>query len=282
MRNHTLVAAISAGILAIGVAACQQADGASAVAEVAHRGYLGNGAPESSYTSVRHAIQKGFAGVEFDARLTEDRRAVLMHDTTLDRTTDCAGPVSTHTLAEIQECSLDGGGRVPTLLGMMQYVDRLSASEDWDGVVFVHVKVKLDSHAAAGFVKAAREVTDGERRVIFLLENPSDAAPLRGAGWDGFHAGVANNDMPHVPGVLSNPHNVERLGFVVHTTEDWGLTGFAQVVLTYGFDAPGYDARITPARAARVHAEGSLLLGVEGFPQTSEELLNSGADGVFR
>lgn len=280
MRNHTLVAALSVGVFGLGLAVADRAGAEVPATEVAHRGYSGWGAPESTHASMRHAIKKGFAGVEFDVRLTEDGRAVLMHDATVDRTTNCTGAVTSFTLAELQKCDASSptvSARVPTLLGTMQYIDTF----DWDGVVFIHVKVKLDSSAAAGLVKAARELTDGERRVIFVVENPGDEKPLRAAGWDGFHEGAAQNDMPHAAGTLSNNYDVERFGFMVHTEADWSATGFAQVVIAYGYGTGAAAATITPERAERVHAEGSLLLGVVGFPQGEAELRAAGADGAL-
>jgi glycerophosphoryl diester phosphodiesterase len=60
---------------------------------LAHRGG-GTSAPENTLAGLRAAAHHGFRGVEFDAKLTRDGVAVLMHDDTLDRTTDGRGPVA--------------------------------------------------------------------------------------------------------------------------------------------------------------------------------------------
>ncbi|HTS54146.1 MAG TPA: glycerophosphodiester phosphodiesterase [Burkholderiales bacterium] len=60
---------------------------------LAHRGG-GTLAPENTLAGLDVAAQHGFRGVEFDAKLTRDFVVVLMHDDTLDRTTDGRGPVA--------------------------------------------------------------------------------------------------------------------------------------------------------------------------------------------
>src|SRR5262245_61386278 len=60
---------------------------------LAHRGG-GTLAPENTLAGLRAAAAHGFRGVEFDAKLTRDGVAVLMHDETLDRTTNGRGAVA--------------------------------------------------------------------------------------------------------------------------------------------------------------------------------------------
>ncbi len=73
---------------------------------IGHRGAMGH-APENTVASVRRAAALGAAWVEIDVRLTADNRLVLMHDATLERTTDGHGLVEETTLAEI--AALDAG-----------------------------------------------------------------------------------------------------------------------------------------------------------------------------
>jgi len=86
----------------------------------AHRGYHKN-APENSLQSIQNAINKEIEMVEFDIRETKDGKFVLMHDSTLERTTNGAGNVSDFTLAELQQLKLkDNSGvltdeKIPTL-----------------------------------------------------------------------------------------------------------------------------------------------------------------------
>lgn len=73
---------------------------------IGHRGAAG-AAPENTLPALRHAVQAGADAVEFDLRATRDGRLVLLHDGTVDRTTDGSGPVGEMTLAEVRK--LDAG-----------------------------------------------------------------------------------------------------------------------------------------------------------------------------
>jgi glycerophosphoryl diester phosphodiesterase len=87
----------------------------------AHRGG-GTLAPENTLAAIRLGQSMGYAAHEFDVKLTRDDRAILMHDTTLERTTDGLGRAADLTFEELRK--LDAGGwhseafrgeRVPSL-----------------------------------------------------------------------------------------------------------------------------------------------------------------------
>ena len=73
---------------------------------IGHRGAAGR-APENTLASMRTAARLGVRWVEFDVHLSSDRVPVLLHDDTLDRTTDGSGPVDRHTAAGLT--NLDAG-----------------------------------------------------------------------------------------------------------------------------------------------------------------------------
>ncbi len=75
---------------------------------IGHRGARAS-APENTLAGIRRAHAEGASWVEFDVKLTADGHPILMHDETLDRTTDGRGPVAARTLAEVSQ--LDAGGR---------------------------------------------------------------------------------------------------------------------------------------------------------------------------
>ncbi len=72
----------------------------------AHRGASGT-FPENTIPAFREAIRLGVAMIELDVALTRDGHIVLLHDLTLDRTTDGTGPLAEQTLAELK--TLDAG-----------------------------------------------------------------------------------------------------------------------------------------------------------------------------
>ncbi|CAG8639683.1 5544_t:CDS:2, partial [Dentiscutata heterogama] len=59
---------------------------------VGHRGYPAK-YPENTFVSLEQAINIGAEGIESDVRLTKDGQVIMMHDTTLDRTTNGTGSV---------------------------------------------------------------------------------------------------------------------------------------------------------------------------------------------
>lgn len=87
---------------------------------LAHRG-LAAAAPENTLCALRAAWSRGFS-VEIDVRASRDGVPVLLHDPTLDRTTDGTGPVAARTLAELRRLDAGrwfserfAGARIPTL-----------------------------------------------------------------------------------------------------------------------------------------------------------------------
>lgn len=80
----------------------------------AHRGDWRN-APENSMKALLNSIDKGFDLMELDLKMTKDSQLVVMHDNTIDRTTNGKGKVSDFTLGEILKFRLKNGlGRVTT------------------------------------------------------------------------------------------------------------------------------------------------------------------------
>lgn len=103
-------------ILAFGV------DSAFGICELrSHRGNL-NGHPEHTVESYVSTLKAGATLLELDVQLTSDGVPVVIHDTTVDRTTNGTGNVNSKTLAQIQalDAGVDFGGGyagriVPTL-----------------------------------------------------------------------------------------------------------------------------------------------------------------------
>lgn len=80
---------------------------------VAHRGDWRN-APENSLQAIQNCIDMGVDMVEIDVRETKDGHLVLMHDKTIDRTTNGKGFVKDWTLDSLRTLQLKDGLGVPT------------------------------------------------------------------------------------------------------------------------------------------------------------------------
>lgn len=81
---------------------------------IAHRGASGY-APENTLRAFALAIEQGAQMIELDLHLTRDQRVVVIHDPTLNHTTNRQGRVDQMTLDEIKQADAGQGERVPTL-----------------------------------------------------------------------------------------------------------------------------------------------------------------------
>nr|7E0V_A Chain A, Glycerophosphodiester phosphodiesterase [Pyrococcus furiosus DSM 3638]7E0V_C Chain C, Glycerophosphodiester phosphodiesterase [Pyrococcus furiosus DSM 3638] len=79
-----------------------------------HRGYMAK-YPENSLLSIRKAIEAGADGVEIDVWLSKDNKVILMHDETIDRTSNLKGRQKEMTLEELKKANIGMGERIPTL-----------------------------------------------------------------------------------------------------------------------------------------------------------------------
>jgi len=94
----------------------------------AHRGASGL-APENTLAAFRKALELGVDGLEMDLRVTRDGVVVVIHDETLERTTDGRGSVGELTLGEVKRSDAGAkfapafrGERIPTLREVIELV----------------------------------------------------------------------------------------------------------------------------------------------------------------
>jgi glycerophosphoryl diester phosphodiesterase len=80
----------------------------------AHRGFSG-AFPENTMLAFREALKTGCDGIELDVQLSRDGQLVIIHDETLERTTDGKGRVVDHSLEELRR--LNAGAHFPGRLG---------------------------------------------------------------------------------------------------------------------------------------------------------------------
>lgn len=99
---------------------------------IAHRGSRGT-RPENTLISFKTAIDEGAEGIETDVHFSKDKRFIIMHDETVDRTTNGTGLIMDKPLAEIKQ--LDAGikfseefkgTRVPTLEEVVEMLIKIN------------------------------------------------------------------------------------------------------------------------------------------------------------
>lgn len=81
---------------------------------IAHRGASAH-APENTLGAISLAMAQGADGIELDVKRCASGEVVVMHDTTVNRTTNGTGPVYALTLAQLRALDAGQGERVPTL-----------------------------------------------------------------------------------------------------------------------------------------------------------------------
>lgn len=71
--------------------------------------------PENTLTAFARAVELGVEGIELDIHLSADGVPVVLHDETLDRTTNGTGHVGEHTVEQLRALDAGNGDYVPTL-----------------------------------------------------------------------------------------------------------------------------------------------------------------------
>jgi len=91
------------------------------VTTTGHRGAAGL-EPENTLRSFKKALEIGVDAVELDVHLTKDRKLAVIHDSTVDRTTNGHGYVEDLTHKEIRKLDAGKGEQVPTLQEVIDLV----------------------------------------------------------------------------------------------------------------------------------------------------------------
>jgi len=89
---------------------------------IGHRGAPGR-VLENTLGSIEKAIELGVDYVEIDLRLTRDGHVVILHDATIDRTTNGHGRIKDSTLAQVKRMKTKDGQHVPTLEEVLKLTD---------------------------------------------------------------------------------------------------------------------------------------------------------------
>jgi glycerophosphoryl diester phosphodiesterase len=137
----------------------------------AHRGASGR-APENTLEAFRLAVEAGAGGLELDVHMTRDGEIVVIHDETVDRTTDGSGAVAGMTLGELRNLdagyrfSPDGGSTYPYRGRGFRIPTLAEVYEELPGVC-VNIDIKEPQPGAENAVlQVIREANTGERSLV--------------------------------------------------------------------------------------------------------------------
>ncbi len=225
----------------------------------AHRGASAH-APENTLAAFELALRQGTDAVELDAKLTSDGQIVVIHDQTVDRTTEGTGRVKDLTLAEIRK--LDAGSHfdvafrgepIPTLEEVLKAIGQLTLV-NIELTNYTSVTDQLPNKAAA-LVKRLKLT----RHVIFSSFNPIALRRVQGL-------------LPEAPlALLALPGGRGWLA------RSW----VGRLLVRYQSLNPEYRD-VTPQMIARMHrGSRSVLTYTVNEKVELERLFRMGVDGVF-
>ena len=137
----------------------------------AHRGNtqkgMKEGIPENSLPAIEHSVKAGVEMIELDARPTSDGVLVLMHDNTIDRTTNGSGAVGDFTYQQLQQFYLKDasgnitGERIPTLE---------EAMKKGKGKVYYNLDI-VNKNVAVNTIVALLKKLDMEGSTLLYVSN---------------------------------------------------------------------------------------------------------------
>jgi glycerophosphoryl diester phosphodiesterase len=223
------------------------------IAVVAHR--AGGGiAPENTLAAIRQAIRLGVDYVEIDVRTTKDGRLVIMHDGSVDRTTNGHGAVRSLTLAEIRALTPNNrfgarfdGEKVPTLDEVLTLAK---------GRVNIYLDHK-DADTPAVLAALRRR---GMERNVLVYNEPEGANAWKRVA-------------PAIPVMPSLPDDYRRPG---------GVAEFEKLCPAEALD--GHFREWTRALVEQAHAAGVKvyvdIMGPDDNPDGYARALAMGVDGI--
>ncbi len=234
----------------------------------AHRGGAAL-APENTLAAFQNGVDLGADALELDIRLTADGELVVIHDETVDRTTDGAGKVIDKTVAELKQ--LDAGYRftsdgaypfrgkgvvIPTLTEVLRaFPDRI-----------INIDIKDPLPAAADRLVDVIDAADAQDRIIV----------------GSFHNDILRRFSRSAPGIAAIAGANETRLFTV--LQRLGLTRLHRPLGDI-YEIPpasGVFRLDTPRFITRAHALNQrVVYWTIDDPAEMRRLLERGADGII-
>jgi glycerophosphoryl diester phosphodiesterase len=226
---------------------------------IGHRGYPAR-FPENTLAAFAGAVDAGCDMIELDVTLTLDRRVVVIHDDTLDRTTSGTGPVRKRTLGQIR--ALDAGSWFAPRFGAERVPLLAEVLAATSGRCMLNIEIKESAHEA-GFPADAVE-----RQVVDLVR-PSAMDRVIISSFD-------RRILERIAAMGSPP----ALAFISDTGADSDTLAVLSAIRAFSWHPR--RTVLTREQVERVHA-----LGLRIYPWTintrpeAEPLLALGVDGLI-
>ena len=215
----------------------------------AHRGWCGK-YPENTMEAFRAALTLDIDQIETDVRITKDGHLVLIHDATVDRTTNGTGKVCDMTLAELKQ--LDAGSwkgsefagcRIPTLTELMELIkDHPTLTLD----------LELKEYPVEGWEEVSYDVADRVFQVIadYGFEDRFFINTFSGKLHDYIRNKYGNRYKQHV---YYPPH------YLGECAED--PYSYAYALCVFGVE----DGRVTTEEVRQLHEKTGVIIGAGAY-----------------
>jgi len=175
---------------------------------LAHRGG-GALAPENTLAAIEVGHRHGYRAIEFDAMLAADAVPVLIHDPTLERTTNGTGDVSAHTAAELARLDAGAwmaprfaGARLPSLMEAIAFCRHNN--------IWINIEIKpAPGHDSATGAQVARVTAQAYQDLVTAGGDRADRVQPLAPLFSSFSRealGAARLAIPDLPrGLLVGP-----------------------------------------------------------------------------
>jgi glycerophosphoryl diester phosphodiesterase len=142
-----------------------------------HRG-ASAAAPENSLSAFALAITQGADGVECDVHLTADGQIVILHDDTVDATTDGHGPIASLTLAEARKLTLRPRGGANPAGTTAEHIPTLAEVLERFGHGPTVLNVEIKQMATTDLAEATARVVEEHGAAQMVLLSSFDTKAL--------------------------------------------------------------------------------------------------------
>lgn len=223
---------------------------------IAHRGFSSR-YPENTLLAFEQALEVGVGWLELDVHQTSDSVPVVIHDATVDRTTDGTGPVAKQSFDDIRR--LDAGA--------------------WKGPDFAGLRIPSLSEALAAAKGRSRLVVElkgsGEGFVSRVVDEVERSGLYSDVAYSSFRVALLDEVRKQVPGAAMTP-----LGGMAGRTPG----EVVEQTLALGADTVGMAAKeVTAELVATAHDAGLLLRcwgAADDRGPAMRRLLDMGVDGM--
>lgn len=225
---------------------------------IAHRGFSG-AAPENTLTAFQKAVEAGSDMIELDVQFSKDRKLVVLHDDTLERTTNGRGRAVDFTLEELK--NLDAGSwfgaqfsgeKIPTLKEVLELAQ---------GRVLINIEIKHPEHGQYSIAelaeRALKEVKNARMidRVIFSSFNPAALEWIKKREPRAWVALLYHRDWNSVPDAMGG--------------KEYGVLNLRHTYLT-------------KAKIRKIHQEGKKInVYTVNSPEGLEQFVRWKVDGII-